>query len=83
MTFTAKTTLAAATLVGLTACMPMTETASMGGMTYQQALEVYPDLSAVEFSVLDDNNDGMLDETERMDIDSDDSNVGAIEVDNM
>ena len=81
MTLIAKTSLAAVTLAGLTACMPMTETTSMGGMTYQQALDVYPYMSAVEFSVLDDNGDGMLDETERMDIDSDDDNIGAIEVD--
>ena len=70
-------TLPAAALVALAACdtAPMgasaTASASAGGMTYDQARAEYPDMSAVEFEVLDDNNDGLLSAEEAMDIATD------------
>ena len=37
-------------------------------MTYEQLLQEYPNLSAIQFQSLDDNNDGVLDEQEMDDL---------------
>ena len=70
------TAIAATALFALAACdedpmMSASAAATAGGMTYDQARAEYPDMSAVEFDVLDDNNDGLLSAEEAMDIGTD------------
>ena len=51
--------LSAAALVTAAACAgPMAQTSQ--GESYEQLLTRYPDLTAVEFQRLDDNNDGFV-----------------------
>lgn len=69
----ALTTTAAAALA---ACgsVPLTP----ANANFNELRERYPDLTAVEFAVLDTNNDGMVDATEEQAIGSDD--IGGLDV---
>lgn len=86
MTLSIKSALiGSAALFTLAAC----DTAIMAGapaagasLTFDQARGVYPDLSAVEFSVLDDNNNNLLDPSEAANInDNNPANQDALMVD--
>ena len=71
-----KYVITATAIVGLAGCegaMMNTSTANTmaGGKTYEQMSAEYPDLSIIEFEVLDDNNDGVISPIEEDDIGDD------------
>lgn len=73
-----KTAFLAAAALTLAACdtaMTDTSMASAGGKTFAQMQAEYPDLSAVEFSVLDTNNDNLISASEEMEIGNDEDEL--------
>jgi len=72
-------TLSAAALLVLANCdtaMMGSDTTTAGmGKNYQQMQAEYPDLSVIEFEVLDDNNDGVISADEEMDIGGDEDEL--------
>ncbi|SEW04948.1 hypothetical protein SAMN04488515_0815 [Cognatiyoonia koreensis] len=81
---TPKIILPAAAALALSACaetniMP-TAVSTGPGLTYEQAKDLYDDLSIIEFGQLDRNNDNVLDESEQALIGDEDA-IGGLTID--